>query len=159
LLAGLCGSCVSAQLAVWTYLFMDSSASGSECCGRDNERVNRRALVLGEPRTQTVADGSVSVRESRTLGDILLGRISALAGLARQVGFLWHTGRRGGHCTGLARRWSACAPCTGRKRGRVMDAGPVWTIECAGGCGRTQRTSRVAELWSPMWCPDCQQRE
>lgn len=37
----------------------------------------------------------------------------------------------------------------------MSDAEAIFTIKCAGGCGRESTTSRLTELWAPMYCPDC----
>lgn len=37
----------------------------------------------------------------------------------------------------------------------VNDLEAVFTVKCAGGCGRESQTMRVSELWTPQYCPDC----
>lgn len=38
----------------------------------------------------------------------------------------------------------------------MSDLETVFTVKCAGGCGRESKTMRVSELWTPQYCPDCQ---
>lgn len=50
-------------------------------------------------------------------------------------------------------------PSTGRRWSDVNDLEAVFTVECAGGCGRESQTMRVSELWTPQYCPDCRAQE
>jgi hypothetical protein len=36
---------------------------------------------------------------------------------------------------------------------------PVFTIECAGGCGRTLETSSLTVLWTVSMCPECEKKK
>lgn len=38
-----------------------------------------------------------------------------------------------------------------------MTDGPLFTIDCEG-CGRRGTTSRLTELWTVRYCPDCRTR-
>lgn len=37
----------------------------------------------------------------------------------------------------------------------MTDGSAIFTVKCAGGCGREAQTQRLTELWTPQWCPDC----
>ena len=37
----------------------------------------------------------------------------------------------------------------------MAESETVWTITCAGGCGRTLRTNKLTTLFTVTTCPDC----
>ncbi len=34
----------------------------------------------------------------------------------------------------------------------------IFTIKCAGGCGREMQTGRLTVLWTVRYCPECEQK-